>query len=601
MKKILNGIDFHTYITYGAHEVIRNREELNRINVFPVADGDTGSNLAMTLQSMVDFTQVEESFSATALSASEAGIIGARGNSGVLLAQFLSGLANALKGKDGVTVEDFVRAAEASEVKLRQVLFSPVEGTIITVIGAWVRSLTLRCRHVEGFEDLFTQTVPQAEKALEQTTSQLEVLRVNQVVDSGAKGFVLFLRGILKYVQGRAEGMIPESFAMGDAVLPPLGVDSHVASNYGYCCECVLKGGLDPEALGASLSPLGGSLIISGEGELRHVHIHTDVPWAVTSVMNRYGTVVRPKVEDMRIQSALMRPTASSGALKVAIVTDSIADISPELRERYGIHVVPLGISVDNRQYLDRLTLAPEDFYSMLEGGGAYPTSSLPSEPFIRERLEGLLRHYYTVIVISVASQLSGTYEAFQRQINGLGADAARVHLMDSRLNSGAQGLLVLKAAKLAARNMGHQEIVHALEETITRTRIYVALASFRQARRGGRIPKVVGDIGVRMNLKPIVSLDSQGKGTAFSVGFSQKRLLDRICAMVEKAMKENGVEAYAVVHGGRIAEARRLALHLKGITGLEPEFIEEISSVTALHAGPGAVAVAFIAGNENR
>lgn len=601
MKKILNGIDFHTYITYGAREVITNKEELNRINVFPVADGDTGSNLAMTLQSMVDFAQVDESFSVTALSASEAGILGARGNSGVLFAQFLSGLAHALKGKDGVTVEDFVMAAEISEQKLHQVLFDPVEGTIITVIRAWVTSLASRGSHVEGFEELFTQTVPHAEKALEETTSQLEVLRVNQVVDSGAKGFVLFLRGILKYVQGKAEAMLPGGVVRGIPAIPTQRAERHGASEYRFCCECILKGPLDPEALSVSLSAMGDSLIVAGEGELRHIHLHTNDPYAVTTVMNRYGTVVRPKVEDMMLQSfqlarsADVNAASADGASNIALVTDSIADISPLLRDRYRIHVLPLGISVGDRQYLDRQTIDPKDFYALLDSSGPYPTSSLPTDPMIREKLEELLAHYDNVIVISVARQLSGTYDAFLRQVNALGADAGRVRLIDSRLNAGAQGLLVLKAARLAEQGLELEAIINELEETIKRSRIYVALASFRQAQRGGRIPKVVGQIGMLLNLKPIVSLDSQGKGTAFSISFSQRSLLERISGLIEKTVKANGIEAFAVVHGGNLEEAQRVAARLQKITGLKPEFIEEISSVTALHAGPGAVAVAFI------
>lgn len=593
MKKLLNGIDFHTYIQYGAREVIRNKDELNRINVFPVADGDTGSNLALTLQSMVDFTQVEDSFTVTAMSASEAAIIGARGNSGVLFAQFFSGLAAALKGMDRVSVADFVRAAQVSEQKLHQVLFAPAEGTIITVIRVWVQSLASRHGEVEGFEDLFAQTVPQAEKALEETTNQMELLRVNRVVDSGAKGFVLFLRGILDYLQGRAEQLGTERPALGSlSMQPPLSAD-HSASHHRYCCESILRGcGVGAGALTEALAPYGDSLIAAGEGDIRHIHIHTDDPAGVTSALHRFGTVTRPKVEDMAVQAALL---ASEGQPRVAIVTDSIADLPPELLDRHRVHVLPLGLTVGDRQYLDRLTLAPEDFYDMLDRLEAYPTSSLPSAPLIGDRLEWLLKHYDSVLIISVAAALSGTYDAFRRQVEALGAEASRVRLLDSRLNSGAQGLLVLKAARLAEQGLSLEEIAVALEGAIGRSRIFVALASFKYARRSGRIPKVVGAVGALMNLKPIVSLDAQGKGTAFSIAFSQKKLLKRIAAIVERTAREKGIESYGVVHGGNLKEAERLAAHLQALTGQPPEFIAEISSVTALHAGPGAVAAAFV------
>ncbi len=589
VKKLLNGIDFHTYIQYGAREVIRNKEELNRINVFPVADGDTGRNLAMTLQSMVDFT---------AMSASEAAILGARGNSGVLFAQFFSGLAAALKGMDRVSVADFVRAAQVSEQKLHQVLFAPAEGTIITVIRVWVQSLASRHGEVEGFEDLFAQTVPQAEKALEETTNQMEVLRVNRVVDSGAKGFVLFLRGILDYLQGRAELLGTDRPAGGRPLVQPLQAADHGASQHRYCCESILRGcSAGAGTLTEALAPFGDSLIAAGEGDIRHIHIHTDDPAGVTAALNRFGAVTRPKVEDMAAQAALLASDGQARAHRprVAVVTDSIADLSPELLARHQVHVLPLGLTVGDRQYLDRLTLAPEDFYDMLDRLEAYPTSSLPGAPLIGDRLEWLLNHYDRVLIISVAAALSGTYDAFRRQVEALGTEAARVRLVDSRLNSGAQGLLVLKAARLAEQGLSLEEIAAALEGTIGRSRIFVALASFRYARRSGRIPKVVGAVGSLMNLKPIVSLDAQGKGTAFSIAFSQKKLLKRIARIVERAAREKGIESYAVVHGGNLREAERLAAHLQGLTGMAPEFIAEISSVTALHAGPGAVAAAFV------
>lgn len=594
MKKTLNGIDFHTYIAYGANEVIKNKEELNRINVFPVADGDTGNNLAMTLRSMVEYAKVEESFHLTAKSVSEAGILGARGNSGVLFAQFISGFANALKGKDGVSVSEFINAAEESAGKLYQVLSNPVEGTIITVIREWVRSMSKHSNSVEGFEDLFIESMPGAEAALVETTSQMELLRINRVVDSGAKGFILFLRGIALYIQGKAESISIGTLWNGS--LDTMEREGHHegAISYRYCYECILRdSSASLQQIKSQLKAHGDSLIVAGEGDVRHVHIHTDHPAKVTGILNREGKVTRPKVEDMVVQSDLF--SVEKIDRRIAIVTDSIADITPELKDKYKIHVIPLSIQVGERQYIDRLTVDAEEFYGILDTSVDYPTSSLPSEPLIRERLEWLLTHYEEILVITVAGALSGTYDAFRRQVAGLGQEGHRVKVIDSRLNSGAQGLLVLEAARLVESGMTSDEIRQKLEDSIDKTHIFVALGSFKHARRSGRIPEVVGRIGTLFNLKPIVSLDKNGKGTAFSVGFSQQKLIRKIYQMIETAMKESGIQSFSVVHGGDSDSAGVVALEVERLTGLKPEFISEISSITALHAGPGAIAVSFM------
>ena len=166
--------------------------------------------------------------------------------------------------------------------------------------------------------------------------------------------------------------------------------------------------------------------------------------------------------------------------------------------------------------------------------------------------------------------------------------------MVDTRLNSGAQGLLVKRAVEWAEQGKTHDEILAELQRMIPGTKIYVCLNTLAYAVRGGRVPNTIGQLGMKMGLRPIMTLDAQGRGAAFGVAFSQTELTRKILRKVRKVHTRRGIEAYGIVHGGNPALAQYYQTELTRITGLEPAFVSEISAVGALHAGPGTVAVCF-------
>ena len=239
-KTILDGNDFFKLFSYGASEVISNRDKLNKINVFPVADGDTGNNLVFTLNSVLDYAEVKDSVYETLKSMAEASLSGARGNSGVIFAQYIAGLASETKGKASIMLHDFANASKNSAYGLYNALSNPVEGTMLTVIKDWSNYIVDNHKNYDSFDDLFEESVGYASKSLDNTKEQLEILKKNDVVDSGAKGFVLFLEGALRYLRGE---VLPEikRFSLSDL---SASHDSliHEESSYRYCTECIIKG-----------------------------------------------------------------------------------------------------------------------------------------------------------------------------------------------------------------------------------------------------------------------------------------------------------------------------------------------------------------------
>ena len=167
-----------------------------------------------------------------------------------------------------------------------------------------------------------------------------------------------------------------------------------------------------------------------------------------------------------------------------------------------------------------------------------------------------------------------------------------KVTVIDSRLNSGAEGLLVARAAHLLDQGKCHDEVVAEVESMIPRTKIYVCLETLEYAAKGGRVPNSVGKIGMMIGLRPIMTLDETGKGATFGMGLSQKSITGKILKLVRSAMADKGIEAYSIVHADNLPLALEYKESLTKIIGKEPEFISEISSIIAIHSGPGSVAV---------
>ena len=151
-------------------------------------------------------------------------------------------------------------------------------------------------------------------------------------------------------------------------------------------------------------------------------------------------------------------------------------------------------------------------------------------------------------------------------------------------------------AAEMIACGRTHDEILAEIKSRIPRTKIYVCLNTLYYAARGGRVPNTVGQIGMKLKMRPIMTLDKTGHGAAFGVAFSQKGLTKKIMRLVRRTMQRSGIAAYSIVHGDNLPLAKAYARELTRIAGQPPEFISEISSAVAIHSGPGTVAVCLTA-----
>lgn len=585
---------YYSFVS-GAREVIRNRKVLNDINVFPVADGDTGSNMASTMNSIIEEARVETSVKGTMSSIADAAISGARGNSGIIIAQYINGIFMSLRDEAKVSVSSFAQSVWDAVPHAYNAISDPVEGTIITVIRDWAEAVYRHKDHAEDFHELLSKPMVTATESLKATTGKLKVLEDARVVDSGAKGFVYFVEGLTEFIR---TGLLKDDFRAEDMALSfdEYPEHDHGKPSFRFCTEAMISGDrIDLNDIKKSLHEHGDSLIVAGSDRKARIHIHTDNPEAVMQHLKARGRIMQQKADDMIRQYEALHARKSN----IAIVTDSIADLPQEFIDRHQIHVVPLNLEFEGTSYLDKVTMTPSVFYPLLDTVDEYPKSSQPGIKALEGHMALLSSVYDSIIVITVAKVQSGTYNSFLKAAEKLAGKGARIRVIDSRQNSGAEGLLVMKAAELIEKGMSFEDTAAEIERLRSNTRILVSVNTLKYMVRSGRLSKAAGFAGKIVNLKPVVSLDEEGKGTIAGKAFSTKANTQAIRDMMREDNKARGITRYAIVHANDEERAEDYRRMCSDLLGREPEYIMNISTIVGMSAGAGSVAVAYMWGEE--
>jgi DAK2 domain fusion protein YloV len=306
-----------------------NHEEANRLNVFPVPDGDTGTNMLLTLQSAVEDIKDSNAAEVSKIAklASHGSLMGARGNSGVILSQIFRGFARAVEGKSSLTPSDlavaFVEAANAAYRAVNK----PTEGTILTVAREAGRAATAAASEPDAtVPSVIAAATEGARAAVLKTPSQLSILREAGVVDAGGFGLQIILEGMLKTVE--EIDMLPARASTARPLPAQVALDLP-EGGWGYCTEFLIEGnGLDVEAIRNQIEALGNSVMVVGEPELVKVHVHTDDPTRVITLAGRNGKLLKLSVGDMSTQhkrileseAASTKPLRPNGVGLVAVV-----------------------------------------------------------------------------------------------------------------------------------------------------------------------------------------------------------------------------------------------------------------------------------------
>jgi len=321
VKQIINGADLRRMIISAAAAIEINKQGLNDLNVFPVPDGDTGTNMSMTINAAAaDLRKAEDPDLGTAAKiAASAMLRGARGNSGVILSLLFRGLSQKLKGADHADGVLWAQALQQGVDAAYKAVMKPAEGTILTVSRLAAAAAAEAAKENNHIEFVQEAAIAEAKTALANTTNQNPVLKKAGVVDAGGKGWLVALEAMLSSLQG-------------DDVIVPEGVaaDTREAANFDdfdteditftYCTEFIIQreNDLDPEKLRDFLSSLGDSLVLVDDEEIIKVHVHTNDPGKALHEAIDYGSFVTVKIENMRLQHTEKVMTEAEKAPKIA-------------------------------------------------------------------------------------------------------------------------------------------------------------------------------------------------------------------------------------------------------------------------------------------
>jgi len=312
--KSLDGIKFAEMVQMGAHHLYQNASYVDSLNVFPVPDGDTGTNMNLSMTSGAKETEanVVEHIGKTAQALSKGLLMGARGNSGVILSQLFRGFGKTIEKEATIDAKMLAAAFQGGVDTAYKAVMKPVEGTILTVAREAAAKGVEVAETTDNLIELMEAFVAEARASLNRTPELLPVLKEVGVVDSGGQGLLFIYEGFLASLKGEA---LPEK---NDASLDDLiNAEHHRVQDFmntediefGYCTEIMVRFEVDKEPFSEEqfrneLNPMGDSLLVISDDEIAKVHIHTETPGAVLSAGQKYGSLMKIKVDNMREQHA---------------------------------------------------------------------------------------------------------------------------------------------------------------------------------------------------------------------------------------------------------------------------------------------------------
>ncbi len=615
----LTGRMFTHVVRTGALAVAREQEVLNRINVFPVRDADTGFNLAATLRAAAARLgdDAPEEVGAAARLAADAALVGARGNSGAIMAQFLHGLAAAASGAVALSTAEFASAAAHGVDAAYAALAEPREGTILSVLRAWARALRQYAPTVTEFPELLLRGLEGARVALADTPRQLEVLARNRVVDAGGLGFVFFLEGASasfhdRGVASRATAASSSAAAvaagldhakvacwgseatssvspvgvLGDRSLPPdAGHDPD--DRFRFCTEALVTAesqGIDRAALTRALVELGRSLVVAGGGTQLRVHLHTNEPRLALQTIAGFGRLTGTKVDDMILQKTGARTA------EIAIVTDSTCELPERRLFDLGVVTVPLTLTFGDDSYLDGVDMTLDGFVQRMAQSRVSPVSSQPPVADFRDVYRRLLAYRRGIVSIHIAAAQSGTWQSACRAAREV--DGAHIRVVDSCTNSVGAGLLIEavgEALQSGASLDALERLALAVRHEIT---IFGAVQDLRTAVRGGRVRSRAADLVDRLRLKPIIVFDEVGQARLGGVTLGFRRAMDTLAQHVERFAAGDPVRLM-ITHTDASEWVEELRARLRERVGADDVPAVRSGPVLTSHVGLGSVSIA--------
>lgn len=348
----------------------KNKEMINALNVFPVPDGDTGTNMALTMESAIKEIEKEDTLSNEDILSkiSRGSLMGARGNSGVILSQIIRGISKILLESETISIEDIAKALKSGSDMAYKAVMKPIEGTILTVAKACGDKATEIYSEYDDKVEFFENVIKYGKEVLEKTPEMLPVLKEAGVVDSGGKGYIILLEGALRILKGET---IDLSFMATKVVNKEIETEITLLEKdikYGYCTEFfILKPSDSLENIRDRIAKLGDSVVAVGDLSTLKIHVHTDNPGRALEIAVEYGEIDGIKIDNMRLQVS----NKSSSTKKYEIISVSTGEGINKVFEGLGVNHI-----INGGQTMNPST---EDILSKIDSSDAENIIVLPN------------------------------------------------------------------------------------------------------------------------------------------------------------------------------------------------------------------------------
>lgn len=566
-EKELKQMAFFSY-----EKIEKNEEEINKINVFPIPDQDTGSNMVKTLLGIKEAIEGKEFKDLTEISeaALEGALSGAQGNAGVIYTGFLAGFLPQLD-KNPADAKRLAIAFERGAARARQSIQNPKEGTILDVIDSASQTFSRGAEREKDIASILKRAIERANGALLETREKLEVLKKANVVDAGGLAFFLILEGYLEALEGKSR---EEKRVEAPSFSPRYEIVSLIEN---------VK--LDEGAVKTRLKKLGNYLDVVQVKDKIKTHIHTDYPDEVKDVLKEIGQVKSLTLEDM-------------AAASIGIVTEDIAMLLPKIIERYQIELV-----FAKYNWPEEKNLPGENIYQKMreaekQGIKTFPKTSQATPKSYLDAIARQLKKFDKVLCITVSSKISGCYSS-AKQAEAMAGEPDKVFVLDSQNAAAGQALLVLRAIELIQEQKEINEVLEELKSLIPKTHLYFVFKDPKWIEALGRITKSQANWIRRMkrlNLHPIMEMKDGiiGKGGIVFAKDSAEALFKKISKASRGERKEGRRIRVVIGHADNFGEAEKLEKLLKEKISAEVPFLSLGPPVVCAGAGPGTLLVGW-------
>ncbi|MFH1894799.1 MAG: glycerol-3-phosphate acyltransferase [Patescibacteria group bacterium] len=600
--------DFKKMMIASAQKIVIHQEEINRINVFPVADKDTGYNFAATLLGVEGLVSQKKYATLRQLAEDikEAAMVNARGNAGMIFTGYLIEVLERIKHLDSIDAFDLSFAMRSGIRAARNSVAKPVEGTILDVVSAAGNKAyevarqkttlrpfnTTQGKRGSGQEKNIIRVLEEAysaaQSALKETPEKLAVLKQNNVVDAGGLGFVKILEAWIENLKGES----PAPKIEVDSPILQTDTDGELQFRYEAVLSFKKPPDLSVEKIQEDLAMLGDSLEVIEMDDTIKLHIHTNQPEAVVDKFKAF-----PEFEQ---QTEDMSPSTSSGQAArkpLGLVVDQIADLPREFLEKYEILEVPFTTRFPDGEIIT----SKEDIYLKIKEAikkkRHLPTTSAPTFKNFLSVYQQAFKKFEKFLVITISSKLSGAFAAARiaRSIYKK-PDKLNIYVFDCASAEVGEGLAAFYAQDLILQGRNLEEVTEELKAFCPKITLIACVDDFRYVIQGGRVhlPKILIwpiFFAQKIGLRLMVGLKKGGiKLYGLSLGKNVPKLL---ADKIDQERKGKEIVA-AIAHADSEAAAEELKAELGKRKGIKVLFVSSASPVVATHTGPGALIAAF-------